>query len=200
MFFYTSWKDLRKHCWIVSVEALKIWSHGPKNTLNVCEKSTKIHLHTKKGNWRFFRRSFSQSLKVCSSKYKIEKKPSPSEKSTKTLFCTRVLLCWENCRIFFCSILDKKCSGSSKKILVTKKKQERSLPRLEYTFGNTVENCSAEARTFKLTVQKNPNLYEKNSKLSSEWENWNTETFVGEVSLKVWTFSARSTWLKKRFI
>ena len=68
----------------------------------------------------FFGEVFLKVWKFAAQSTKL-KKPSPSEKSTKTLFCTRILLCWENCRIFFCSILDKKCSGSSKKISVTKK-------------------------------------------------------------------------------
>ena len=58
---------------------------------------------------------------------------------------------------------------------------------------------SADAPRIQSHSPKKPETLVKKYQKTSEHENWKNETFVAEVSLKVWTISAWSTWLKKTF-
>ena len=78
----------------------------------------------------------------------------------------------------FWPTFDKKLSGS-----------RNTLPHLECTFKNTVENYSAEAQTFELKSKKRLNLWWKVPKCPLNTKNEKLSIFFGEVILRVWKIS-----------
>ena len=159
-------------------------------------------MHTKNNKLRvFLEKSFSKT-KSSTPRLQIWKENFSLGKNYRNLFCIRVLLRSEKCRVFFAQPLKKnmKRSKKNRKNRNNRKKQDRSLPQFECTFEKTVEKFSAEVRMFKLTVQKILNFWHKSTKTSSLQEKWNTEYFFAEVFLKVWRFSAQSRAMKKHYL
>ena len=124
--------------------------------LNFWHKSTKTSSLQEKWNTEYFFAEvflkvwrFSAQSRAMKKHYLCKKIPNCSS--------VHVFSCFEKITATFCPIFDKKAQVPSKKKWLIKKKQKRSLPHLEYNSKKTVENCSAEAQTFKLTIQKNLN-------------------------------------------
>ena len=135
-------------------------------------------------NWDFCRRSFDHSLEVFRSKYLI-KGTFHLKKNTKFFFCTQKMKNWvlfgevflkvwkfsaqsretkkhflwekiPNCssaHVF--SGFDRTTATFLPNLWQKKPCSKNTLPHLECTFKNTVENCSAEAQTFKFKSKKN---------------------------------------------
>ena len=119
-----------------SIKSLFLWK----------KKNQNVHWIRKMKNWEISRRKIAYNLEVS----------RPKKRNEKAFFWEKIPNC-SSANVFSC--FDKTTATFVPNLWQKRSGSKNTLPHLECTFKNTVENSSAEAQTFKLKSKKSLNLW-----------------------------------------